>query len=240
MPAPQKLSRKEFQQKRKEAKTYGRQVLVTLHQLREYIEHASNLITTIEHPNPVRSDPMLDEVLAIYRTILREKIFPEALYYSFIVLLYGEIETSLKRMCDLFHEMRQTPLRAKELSGDTLSQCMTFLHRLCGIPSEAIKSLPDIRDLAKVRNCIVHASGLIERVSDSDKKRIQQLAANSPALIQLRVEEDPDDTKLVLSLEYCRVSVEHASDFFQELLTAQRLRSAEDIEFVQWLSRDFN
>lgn len=237
MPVTQKLSRSELQQKKKGAETFCVQVLFTLHHLRRYIQHASSLLTTIDHPDLVHSDPKLDELLVNYRKNLRENIFPEALYYSFVILLYGIIENSLKQTCDLIHEMKKTPMRAKDLSGDTLSQCMAFLYKLGGVPNDSIKSLSQIRDLAKVRNCIVHASGFIERINDGDKKRIHQLAANSPDLIELRTDTNPDDTKLVLSLKYCSTSVKHAFDFFEEVFRARHLLPTEGLKQFKALSK---
>lgn len=188
----------------------------TLINLKTYIEHATHSVKTADSPsipsdNPDRAKKLREEVLA------------EALYYSFIILLYGVVEDNLNQTCDLISETKKLPLRAKDLRGDTISQCMDFLSKLAGISADSIKSLPAIRDMAKVRNCIVHASGIIEKTNERDRNRLVELTRLYPNSISLSKVKFAHQKKLVLSFEYCQICLKAAASLFIEVFSAKRL-----------------
>ena len=142
-------------------------------------------------------------------------LFPMALHYSFIVLIHIEVEARLKATCDIIQKMRGIPLNARDLRGDTIEQCMIFLDKLVGIPRDKFSYWPDIADLAKIRNCIVHASGRIEK--SRDKVYLHRLVQQKPNFLYLSDATDLEDKQLVLKHDYCMYMTAHAREFFVEL-----------------------
>jgi hypothetical protein len=69
-------------------------------------------------------------------------------------------------------EKQNLPIRMKELSRDDIKRAKNYLHKISHIPE--VNWIP-IEDLAKVRNCIVHAMGDVKLSSDRDYLR--QLAS---------------------------------------------------------------
>lgn len=89
------------------------EIIVTLANLKTYIEHADHSVKTADSPSIPAADPDRAKVL-------REEILSEALYYSFVILLYGIVEDKLRQTCDLIFETKKFPLRAKEINGDVI------------------------------------------------------------------------------------------------------------------------
>ncbi len=142
--------------------------------------------------------------------------FPNTLHYSYIVLLFITIEDCLNKTCDLLHQANKLPLRAKDLRGDAIGQCMRFLDKLAGIPRDDLLYWPQISDLSQIRNCIVHTSGHIEL--SRDKKHLLELVQKQPDALKLSEHENHEDRVLVVEHSYCMHSTENARNFFKEIL----------------------
>lgn len=197
--------------------------------LKAYIEHADHSVKTADSPIIPSNNPAIAKAV-------RENL-AESLYYSFVILLYGIVEDSLVRTCDLISEIKSLPMHAKDLKGDTISQSTFFLSRLAKVSIDSLQYLPAVRDLAKIRNCIVHASGFIERVNEKDRNRINVLVKQSSGSISVKRDTLADQQKLVLSFEYCRSSLQMAASFFAELLGATRLVNKPDLTVYHDLFR---
>ncbi len=142
--------------------------------------------------------------------------FPNTLHYSYIVLLFITIEDCLKKTCDFLQLSNNLPLRAKDLRGDAIERCMTFLDKLAGIPRSDFLYYPQVSDLSQIRHCIVHTSGHIE-FSDT-KKHLLELVRKQPELLKLSDHENPEDRVLIVEHAYCVLGTENARSFFKEIL----------------------
>ncbi len=142
-------------------------------------------------------------------------LFPNALHYSFIVLMFITIEDHLKKTCDLIQQANNTPLRAKDLRGDSIEQGMIFLDKLAGIPRSELSYWPQISDLVKIRNCTVHTNGHIEL--SRDKAYLKELIKKNPDHLKLSDHEAPEDKLLIIEHSYCMLSTRDAREFFEEI-----------------------
>jgi predicted secreted protein len=144
-----------------------------------------------------------------------EHLFPNALHYSFIVLLFITIEDRLKRACDLIHRANNLPLRAKDLRGDSIEQGMIFLEKLASVLRSELSFWPKVSDLVKVRNCIVHTNGHIEL--SRDKAYLKELIKKNPEHLKVSDHPAPEDQLLIIEHSYCMLSTRDAREFFDEI-----------------------
>lgn len=142
--------------------------------------------------------------------------FPNVLHYSYIVLLFITIEDCLKKTCDFLQASKKLPLKSKDLQGDAIERCMTFLDKLAGIPRNDLLYYPQVSDLSQIRHCIVHTSGHIE--FSNHKKHLFELARKQPELLKLSDHENPEDRVLIVEHAYCVLGTESARSFFKEIL----------------------
>lgn len=201
--------------------------------LRDYIDKSEFQLATLadeELNDPKYLNPPEGEPGIGYIMYQHEHLFPLSLRYSFVVLLYLIIEDRLRQACNLIQKIRALPIRAKDLRGDTLEQCMIFLDKLVGIQRQSISTWQRISDLSKIRNCIVHSSGRVEESRDKDYLKL--LAKQENSLIDLSDNEQPTETQLVISPEYCVISTLVAGRFFEEIFEAANLHH-EDVSFFK-------
>jgi hypothetical protein len=150
-----------------------------------------------------------------------DHIFPMTLHYSFVVLIFLEIENRLKITCDVIKQVRELPLRSKDLRGDTLEQCMLFLDKFVSIGREQVVNWQAISDLAKVRNCIVHTNG---RVEDSkDKIYLYTLIKKHPEFFKLTETSLVEEGRLMVEHNYCFTTTAKAKDFFEDIFVKTKL-----------------
>jgi hypothetical protein len=129
--------------------------------------------------------------------------FQHFLRYSFVVLLHLAIEDRITKFCNLMGEKQNLPIRMKELSGDDIKRAKNYLHKISHIPE--VNWIP-IEDLAKVRNCIVHAMGDVKLSSDGNYLR--QLASKNIGLsISEPRDMDFEEGTLVIESSYCAMII---------------------------------
>ncbi|NPA92064.1 MAG: hypothetical protein GXO56_00105 [Chloroflexi bacterium] len=136
--------------------------------------------------------------------------WPLALQYSFLTLLYFTIEERLRYLCKLIQKENLSTQQRQ--IGKTLQDYMEFLESIEDllISRENLSNWQKITDLAKIRNCIVHAFGRIEECKH--KKHLQNLIAKETGLNLVE-----ETGQLMASEHYCREAVGTALQFFQEV-----------------------
>jgi hypothetical protein len=143
-------------------------------------------------------------------------IFPLFLRYSFVVLLFLVVESQLNRTCDTITERRNLSMRAKDFRGSTMERCKAYLKKAANVPLNR-ELWEKIEDLAKVRDCIVHALGKVELSRDA--QRLRDLARQN---IGLSIGNDDDHPlaqgTLIVRSEYCVQAVDSVTSFFRDML----------------------
>lgn len=142
--------------------------------------------------------------------------FQHFLRYSFVVLVHLAIEDRITRFCNLIGEKQHLRNRMKELNGGHIKRAKAYLHKIAQIPE--VNWLP-IEDLAKVRNCIVHAMGDVKLSSDGNYLR-QLASKNIGVSISDPKDMEFEEDTLVIESNYCAMIVSQATSFLNELFDA--------------------
>lgn len=143
-----------------------------------------------------------------------EQTIVKSFRYSYVVLLFLALQSKLEIICDYVQARRNVPLRARDLRGDGIDRCTVFLKKMANIPLDNIPYWSEISDLSKVRNCIVHAEGCLDRSRDRD--RLRELCKRDNGLASTG--EPPEDV-LVVGPQYCATTTDHMFDAFNQILT---------------------
>ncbi len=143
-----------------------------------------------------------------------EVMFPRSMRYSFIVLLFLNLEDLLNRFCDHIKERDNISIRSIKLKGDSVERSRTYLHRLARVPGLDSAIWECIEDLSKVRNCIVHTLGKVDQ--SSDQMRIKDIAKQGIGLT-IGDSDILESGQIVLTPDYCRKAVNDASVLIREL-----------------------
>ena len=142
-----------------------------------------------------------------------EVMFPRSQRYSFIVLLYLNLENLLTRFSDGIKKRDGLQIRANDLKGDIIARSRMYLHKIAKIPDLSQNAWENIEDLSKVRNCIVHTLG--EVALSSDQKRIRDIATQN---VGVSIgDSDLDDGFIILEPVYCGIGVKNVTILINEL-----------------------
>lgn len=148
--------------------------------------------------------------------------FAESFRYSFIVLIWLVIEDELKRVCvEVQHRKGIVPQQWQ--SKGVISQCKNVLKDVAGISFQNIAYWSNIRDLQKVRDCIVHTSGFVN--SSRDKIYLIRLAEGENHL-----QIDDYDGRLRITNEFCKSAVQSTIDFFTEVFNGAGIKHWKESE----------
>ena len=147
-----------------------------------------------------------------YTVSLYEEDLRPAMRYSFVVFLQIVLETRLARFCSSIQQERQLPLKESELRGSSLDRAKTFLVKLAGMPLATPPAWNKLRDLQKVRDCIVHANGYV--AESRDKKDLEGLAGTGLGM------SIDDCGRLAISKDFCVFGLSQVEELFRDLFKA--------------------
>lgn len=111
----------------------------------------------------------MDEHTAKY-----DMLFTNFFRYSFAVLAFLVFEDWLNRLCHAVKELKQLDEPVPKPSRDIIETYKKYLKR-SGLHFED-RIWQSVLDFNQVRNCIVHASGSVARVSPSRQRHLKELA----------------------------------------------------------------
>lgn len=137
-----------------------------------------------------------------------ERDFPSKIRYSFVVLLYIVLETRLRAACDEISKRRSLELRESDLKGAAIERARYFLKKVAKLPSGDQMVGQWLSDFQKVRDCIVHTNGKIEK--SNDEKRLNELCNKSLGL-------SSDAGSLMIERHYCTKTLEMTKSYFGHL-----------------------
>ncbi len=133
--------------------------------------------------------------------------------YSYIVLLLLVVENRLEAICDHIHQNGGAPIRARDLrGGDGLERCGMFLKKLVNLDLDNVPQWSKIHDLAKIRNCIVHAEGRIEE--SGEQQYLRQLCVRE---VGLTSEGEPPNDILVTGNRFCLNATQYVISSFDQI-----------------------
>ena len=174
-----------------------------------------------------------DERLQLLRWSLESPkldiFFPIFLNYSFITLVFSTIENHMMKICDLLSEIKHIPIKSKDLRGSGFERHIKFLERFSGFSRKNIDIWPQISNLEKIRNCIVHAFGFIDRSNDAKairemiknktylSKEDRKNLKNDKILSYISIIKVDNEDRLFIGLGYSHVTSYYGKLFFKEI-----------------------
>ena len=154
---------------------------------------------------------------------------------SFIISFHSYIELWLEGLCRKVQKSNgTTKLLLKDLKGDSMERVNRYLEIVLGVK---ISDSPDwdyLGDLKRIRNCLVHADGIIERVgTEKGKLRLWKLVEgnsvkSSPSGITVDkpiriIQGARINAKLVILPSFCVQSVNAAEGLFTAALKLTKI-----------------
>ncbi len=162
--------------------------------------HAASVLVIIPEP--------YSKKLQRHEMFYGEGIIP-ALRYSHVVLLHILIETRLRAFCRIIKAERKLPdLVLNDFRGGPMDQIQIYLTKLVGISISEIPQWESLRNLQKIRDCIVHVYGV---VGESRDEKLPSLISKTPGL------GIDDQGKLEIKIEYCAAQIEIIRECFDGL-----------------------
>ncbi len=136
------------------------------------IAEAANIEELNNKPNwPPKSDEEIIEFQheAKIARHLHDEIMVPIFRYSTVVMLYSLFESELLRLKQNVEKSSgKSPVDSKELKGGPTEQILRFLEAFYSINLKSINEFSKIRDIQKIRDCIVHCLGDVSISRDKD------------------------------------------------------------------------
>ncbi len=110
-----------------------------------------------------------------------DRVYLETFRYSAIVSIYSILESSLNALCKQLKKTNNLSLDLGEIHGEGIERARLYLQKVCHVKFPArTDSWSNIQKLNKIRNCIVHAEGDVERTLSSTK--VKNIVKNTKGL----------------------------------------------------------
>jgi hypothetical protein len=99
-----------------------------------------------------------------------EKVLPRLFGYSFVMMLFSELEFRINGICRELKNRESVPLKINDFKGDLVERFSKFLI-IANKPKLEKNEKTEINNFMVVRNCIVHNNGFLKNFTKSDKLR---------------------------------------------------------------------
>jgi hypothetical protein len=99
-----------------------------------------------------------------------EKVLPRLVGYSFVMMLFSELEFRVNGICRELRKRESVPLKINDFKGDLIERFSKFLI-IANKPQMKNNEKTEITGFVVVRNCIVHNNGFLSNFSESEKLR---------------------------------------------------------------------
>jgi len=208
----------------REYKSFCGETVIVFSELNNYLEEMMKLIDghRLDKLLQLQSTPVLEETFWWKNAEWRvEKFWPLTLNYSFVIMLFVNIETRLNHTCNILYERDSLPLQVKEIRGGSIEKCILYLDRFENLEHNKISSWSQIDAINKIRDCIVHTSGKIE--NSRDEKYLQNLIKRYPKQINLSDSHFGMEKVLILESDYCRSLCISSRKFFEDVFRKTNL-----------------
>lgn len=141
-----------------------------------------------------------------------EHQFPAFQYAAQFISVYSFLDHQLVDLCETLQRRRKLAIALNDLkSGDGLDQYKVYFKKVLGYEFPTDKAeWPELQNLRKVRNVIVHRRGCLDLTKDSDKKICEYLSSKGTADTRCR--------EITLSEQFCLDAIETIRGFFNHLV----------------------
>lgn len=146
---------------------------------------------------------------------------PEVLSFSFLTYVHAMVEVRLGDVASALGEDRGFAIKHSEFRGSAISQVHLYLTKIAQIPIGTDPGWQRLRDLATLRNAIVHRGGRLG--SDARKrKELREIARRLPLGLTASDGWDKESSELKVTFDLCRFFAKEAYAFFERLLALTR------------------
>jgi hypothetical protein len=160
-----------------------------------------------------RSSQELDGVLHYH--------VPRVLSYSYLTYLHSLVEVGLGAIADDLRVRRAVALRHNELRGSPIDRVVLFLEKVCGLAVRGQGDWQRLRDLAQIRDVLVHRGGRLGE-DMAARERLRELAARLPVALETTNGWDDESSFLEVSYDLCRHFTREATSHIERLLELTR------------------
>ena len=146
---------------------------------------------------------------------------PRILRFSFLIYLHSIVEHGLSELARDVRKRRVLALKHNEVTGSAIERTQTYLTKVAGFDLSSLTRWDVLRDLAKVRDVLVHRGGRLGS-DPREREQLRQLATRRQGLLKASRGWDREDSELQISQPLCELFAAEAHTFFQELLEIVR------------------
>ncbi|OGO23858.1 MAG: hypothetical protein A2144_08530 [Chloroflexi bacterium RBG_16_50_9] len=163
--------------------------------------------------------------------------FPRILRNSFFVSAISLLEYEMNILCNRLKKEQGIRINLSDLRGDILERTKKYFENAGLEFPVRDRTWQEINHYYNVRNCIVHANGLVMELRDNDRKTLVPFIKSKHIISQDNIIEE-----IALTPEFCKEVIETIQSFLVELekninlklnrknTTKGRLRGAKPLE----------
>lgn len=130
------------------------------------------LIAILErHPEADR-----DDIVGSYAWDLHvhQHKYPNIHRTALVVTIYAFLEDQLNGLCETLTACLDTNIKLADLSGQGIERALLFLFKVAGFDLGRISTLSFVRNVARLRNRMVHAGGILPKNADDKLNKFIQ------------------------------------------------------------------
>ncbi|MCX6955521.1 MAG: hypothetical protein NTV51_25520 [Verrucomicrobia bacterium] len=113
---------------------------------------------------------------------LHDEIVTPTFRYAAVITLFAVVERELKRFAETLAKEEKHTLGYRDLKGGLLEQLSRYTEVYRGFRLNDLKGYIGVRDLQKVRNCLVHAYGDPAMMSSHDKAHLLKMNSDAAGI----------------------------------------------------------
>lgn len=143
-----------------------------------------------------------------------EKVLPMLVGYSFVMILFSELEFRINEICRELKKRENFPLKINDFKGDLTERFSKFLIMANKPPLEKNEKA-EIKDFIVIRNCVVHNNGFLKNFSDP--KRLRNVVKNK---LHIEISGKGDNERIKVSSLFLYSRIEFFIAMFRRLFEA--------------------
>ena len=143
-----------------------------------------------------------------------EKVLPKLVGYSFVMMLFSELEFRINEICRELRKRENIPLKINDFKGNLIERFSKFLI-IANKPPLETNEEAEIKDFIVIRNCVVHNNGFLKNFSDP--MRLRNVANNK---LHIEITGKGDNERIKVSSRFLYSRIEFFITMFRRLLEA--------------------
>jgi hypothetical protein len=154
---------------------------------------------------------------------------PRVLTYSLVAYVHSIVEVRLFQLAQYLRKERNLTLKVSEIAGSQIERSRVYLTKVGGLKLGSDPGWSTLRDLAFMRNIVVHRGG-IQGTDSQTQQQIQQLIQRYAGKLSLLGKPESPDSQLIISPDLCTYFLDEIEGFFSRLFAAAGLEETPNNE----------